>query len=315
MVYFIFAVILGLVILGGLLTAKFGPDRDVRGGGVAAAVVAGVVLLIVTLISSFTIVGARSVGVEVAFGKYNGTLDSGPHLTAPWASVEQFSTRDQYLDLESPVTYKAITIPGDVANDAEGVQTTNYGGDGTIPSTVRWRIADDSTGKGGAENLWRRYKTFENVRDQLVEPTAKESFRLVTSRYTPAEAKDGSNIRAINEAVVEDLNGILNPKGIVVDSISIKDVILGAQAQEAVNRVVAADADIDRAAREQERARIDAETARLRAAEGALTPEALARYCLEVTNAWNVANNGPLPATWNCTTTGANSVLVNTPPR
>lgn len=314
MLYFVFATILVLVILGGIAATKFAQTNDGRAGGVGAIVAGAVLLLIITLVSSFTIVGARSVGVEVAFGKYNGTLDSGPHLTAPWASVEQFSTRDQYLDLEAPVTYKAITIPGDVVNEPGAVQTTNYGGDGRLDATVRWRIDEDTEG-GGAENLWRRYKTFDNVREQLVKPTAKESFRLVTSRYTPAEAKDGANIRAINEAVVDDLNEILNPKGIVVDSISIKDILLGEQAQRAVDRVVSADADIDRAAREQERARIDAETAKLRAAEGALTPEALARYCLEVTNAWNVANNGPLPATWNCTTTGSNSVLVNTPPR
>lgn len=274
-----------------------------------AAIVVGI---IVTGLFSSTIVDARAVGVQTGFGRYISTLDNGFHLKYPWASVEEFSTRVQYLNVEdSPVTYKAIAIPEADASENTGAepQGTLYGGDGSVDLVVRWTIQAKD-----AKELWERYKSFENVRDQLVFPTTKDSLRLVVSEYTPAEAKDGGNIRAISDAAVADLNKTLNSNGVGIDSVSISNVLLGQQAQKAVDRVVAADADIDRAAREQQRAAIDAQTAKLRTEEGALTPEALQRYCLDLVNAWDVAKNGQLPATFNCTLNGTNStpVIVNT---
>src|SRR5690606_14567337 len=73
----------------------------------------------------------------------------------------------------------------------------------------------------------------------------------------------------------------------------------------AVDRLFTTQQDIKRAQNEQRRAEIDAETVRIREAEGALSPSANQRYCLEIVNAWDVAQNGPLPATFNCAMSGS----------
>lgn len=238
------------------------------------------VLGLTSLGMSITTVGARSVGIQTSFGKYRDTLSNGLQLTAPWSSVEEFSTQVQYLDLDGAEAV-AVTFKG--------------GGGGNVNATPRWRID-----AAKAENLWMKYKTFENVRDKLVNSTAKDSVRVVLSQYTPNEARAGENLRKIAEQVQTDLGESLADDGVIIDSISVKGISLDQRSQESLDKIVTANNDIERAKAERERAKIDGETAQIRKAEGSLTPEALARYCLEVVNNWNVNRNGALPAGFTC---------------
>lgn len=291
MVYIILAVLIGLVTLGGLVTATF--SREARYAGVATAVVGFVVLFILTVAFSFTTVSARTVGVQTSFGRYQGTLNAGPHMIAPWASVEEFSTRVQFLDLDSRDGGKNVRV--------------KYagGGGGTVDAVVRWRIEPE-----GAEQLWAKYKTFDNVRDQLVDSSSQDSFRVVIGKFTPTEAIAGSNVRPISQSVLDDLTNVLGDDGIFLDSVSTKNVSLDKDVQKTLNRQVVAAGLVEVAKQEQQRAEIDAETARIRSEGGSLTPEALQRYCYEVTNAWDVKKNGPLPATWNCAGNSQTPVIV-----
>lgn len=276
MFFIVVAIILALVLVGALLV---GVSGEPGGYGVAAFV--AVVFVVFTLICSATTVGARSVGIQTAFGKYQSTLDSGLHWTSPWSSVEQFSTNIQPLDLDGKGESVSVSYKG--------------GGSGDVNATVRWQIDAEN-----AEKLWKKYRTFNNVRDQLVSSSAKDSFRVVLGEYTPTEARAGENLRPITEAVLNDLRNNLRDDGVKIDSISVKRVDLDAATQRSLERIVQANNDVERAKADQERAKIDAATAKLRETQGALSPQALVRLCLDVTNAWDVSKNGPLPATWNC---------------
>lgn len=233
-----------------------------------------------TLFASLTSVASNSVGIQTQFGKYSGTLDSGLQLAAPWASTEQFSKRVQYLDLDGN---HAVTV------------TFKGGGGGQVKATPRWRIDPD---KAGA--LWRKFRSFDHVRDQLVNSTAKDSIRVIASQYTPNEARSGENLRKIDQEIKADLGQALAEDGIIIDSISIKGIQLDDRSQSSLDKIVAANNDIDRAKAEQTRAKIDAETAKIRQQGGSLSGPALQRYCLEVVNNWDVGKNGPLPAGFSC---------------
>lgn len=311
MLYFILAAVIAIVFIGGALTYVFGPgSKTIDNGrygtksvpgvkGPAAAIAAGslAMLVLLTLLCSATTVGARSVGIQTAFGRYQDTLSSGFQFTAPWSSVEEFSTNIQPLDLEGKDNNVPLNFEG--------------GGRGTLDATVRWRIDAPA-----AENLWKKYKTFDNVRDQLVRSSAKDSFRVIVGTYAPNEARAGENLRPITEAVQNDLASTLKDDGIVIDSISVKGISVDEATQRSLERVVTANNDIERAKAERERAKIDAETASLRQKGGSLTGPALARYCLEVMNNWDVAKNGNLPATFNCLGSNPANVLVDgTTPR
>jgi regulator of protease activity HflC (stomatin/prohibitin superfamily) len=290
--YLILAVLLGLAFLVSLAVAVLGsgpsePDRlgrtrpGTRGPGIVAAVVTAVLFLVLTAACSFTTVGARSVAVETGFGKYVTTLQSGPHWIAPWAGTEEFSTRIQNLDLDGKGENVGVNFQG--------------GGQGQVNATVRWFIDTDN-----AKALWEKYNTFENVQKSLVASSAKDSFRVVLGKYSPNDARAGENLRPITEAVKSDLGLSLAKYGVKVDSISVKGVALDAATQRSLEKIVVANNDIERARSEQERAKIDATTAQIREKAGNLSGPALVRFCLDVTNSWDTAKNGPLPAGWSC---------------
>lgn len=78
------------------------------------------------------------------------------------------------------------------------------------------------------------------------------------------------------------------------------EVPLSDKAQQALDKVLESQSNIKRAEEERTRAKIDAETVSIRNKTGALSAAANQRYCLDVVNNWDVAKNGALPATFDC---------------
>lgn len=242
-----------------------------------------VVLLwgLISFLMSITIVDSRAVGIQTAFGRYQGNLGNGLQLTAPWSSVEEFTTRIQSLDLDG---------------DKQGVRVTfKGGGGGVVNVTPRWSIDEKKAG-----DLWKKYKTFGTVEDRLVRSAAKDSVRVVTANYTPNEARSGEFLRKLTGEVKADLAGQLNDDGIKIDSISVSGIELDERARSSLDKIVEANNYIERAKAEQERAKIEAETAKIRQATGALSDANITMKCLEILDKWNSASNGPLPAGFVC---------------
>jgi regulator of protease activity HflC (stomatin/prohibitin superfamily) len=289
--YIIVAVVLLIVGAIGVLTyLSADADTDGRTMGFAIATFGFVALLVWTVAMSATTVSARAVGIQTAFGRYQSTLSAGFHWTAPWSGVEEFSTQVQYLELNTDdhvdVNYKG-------------------GGKGVVDATIRWRIDEEN-----AQALWRKYREFDKVRDQLVKSSARDSIRVVIGSYVPNDARAGDNLRPITASVQADLQKNLTDDGVTIDSVSVTGVFLDDSTQKSLEKVIAAQNDIERAKADQERSKIDAQTAKIREQSGSLSPGALQRYCLEVTNAWDNAKNGPLPATWNCLGGGSTPIVV-----
>lgn len=287
-IYVILMVVFGITALVSAVAVLMHSGYGSKGPKVATMGGSLVGAFLVSLLFSFVSIPAQSVGVVTEFGKPQGVLAQGPHMKSPVASVEKFSTRVQPLELtgadnDIPVTYKG-------------------GGGGTVEAVVRWRTTKDNV-----VALWQGYRSFDNVRDQLVKSSAADSFRVILASYTPTDARAGENLREISEATKADLQSTLQRNGIIVDSVSVKNITLDKQAQASLDRVVSSSANVETARKEQERARIDAETNRLR--QASLTPQALERYCLDVVNNWDAHKNGNLPAGFNCN--GQSSVVVS----
>lgn len=290
MLYLILAGIVGLIAVLFLLLSFHAP-KEPQGEEVARSsfrVAFGLcvfILLALTAAFAATTVSPRAVGIQTAFGKYKSTLPAGFHWTAPWAGVEEFPTQVQFLELNG------------ATEKGKGGVDVNYkgGGKGTVDATVRWRIDEKN-----AEDLWRKYRDFDKVRDQLVISSARDSIRVAVGAYAPNEARAGENLRVITSAVQADLSKTLADDGIRIDSISTTGVFLDDNTQKSIEKVIAAQNDVERAKADQARARIDAETAKIREQSGSLSAGALQRYCLEVTNSWDDDKNGQLPATWSC---------------
>lgn len=270
----IIAGLLGLFLLGGVV---FSTER---GGFLAGFVGLGVVFGVLTLIMSITTVDARSVAIQQSFGRYQDTLDPGIQLIAPWSSTEEFTTRLQPADLDTdqkvPVTFKG-------------------GGSGWIGANFQWQISDE---KQGAKNLWQDYKEFKTVRDDLVMKQARDVIINVANDYEPNVARENQD--KIGQAIKTELNNRLSRFGVDIQVVSVVEVPLSDKAQQALDKVLESQSNIKRAEEERTRAKIDAETAQIRERTGALSAQANQRFCLDVVNNWDVAKNGALPATFDC---------------
>jgi hypothetical protein len=167
----IFLFIVGLVLLcvaGGLFF--YG-----SGGGPGAAKIGGCIALVFALGFgwyglSLTTVDARSVGIETRGGKFVAVHKPGRHVTAPWASVEQWTTRNQAVSFKYPVR---------LANQSKA----------DVTGTITWAVADS----GGdwaqqverVKQLWNAYKTFDDMKSKYADPTARGVVGDLFNLYDP----------------------------------------------------------------------------------------------------------------------------------
>ena len=312
MFYLIPAIILGLIIVGSIVAAF--ATRNT--GAFVVTGLSTVALLLFTLFCSITTVDARAVGIQTAFGRYQGTLDPGLQLVAPWSSVEEFTTRLQSADLndldesKNNSVYVAFSAPKNVGPDGQPLpdeKAVAGGGNGNINAIVRWQISPDNDGNG-AKALWEKYKEFDRVNTDLVLSTSQDIIADVANDFPAGEAAVNQN--GIGAEVQKRLATALKPYGIIVDSVSIKRVQLDDATRGSLQRIVDNINKTQAALEEEKRAAIDNRIAKTRAETGAISEKANERYCLDVVNAWDVAKNGPLPATFNCGLGGQPPVLV-----
>lgn len=260
----ILVIVLFLVSVGAFLAGQTG--WGAFGLGVA---IVGLVA------SSLTHVGSNEVGIVNNFGTYQNTEGPGVHWVAPWSSTEKFSTRLQTKKIDnSGITLKSEQ-PGVAGSPAE------------IDFNIRYQI----DGTEHAEKMWRKFRTFDRVTDELVVPEAKSSARQVMGFYTPADATAGANVRPIGQAIAADLDKALSSYGIKIDSVTVRSVALPKEVRERLAAIQksAADAqkaDVDArsrlnvAKRDRETAAEQAQADKLRRTTA--TRETLVQDCLRV---------------------------------
>lgn len=299
-----FFVVFGIILLASALLA-LGAVASGNGIGGVLALVGGAVLAALTWgVFSFTHVDHREVAIVTTFGRYDGAITTGgAHWLKPWSSVEKFDRTVQTAEVTE------VSVSFSDGGDEDGLQEIG-GGKGSIDGAVRWQMSGEGE---GPRLLWERYRTFEAVQDSLVTRSARDTIINVANSYPAATAIISQ--AEISAEVKRQLDESMKPYGIVVDSVSIPAISLDSGTQGAVDRLFTTQQDIKRAQNEQVRAEIDAETVRIRTEEGALSPEANQRFCLDLVNSWDVGKNGSLPATFNCNFAAGEQpqVIVNTP--
>lgn len=177
----ILLIILGLVFLVALgLTIASKNDEAKR---LMRSITAGVavVTILLTGFFSMTIVQARDVGVNVAFGKPVQVFDNGLHLKAPWSTVE--------------------ILDGAVQNDiysGENAVRVRLGNNSiaTADTSIQWRLKTDD-----AMNIYKDYRNFDNIRSNLVDRNFRAALNEVMADYNPLDpdemARGGADLNAI----------------------------------------------------------------------------------------------------------------------
>lgn len=142
---------------------------------------AAILAVLMTVAFSTTIVQARDVGVNVAFGKPVQVYDNGLHFKAPWSSVE--------------------ILDGAVQNDiysSDSAVRVRLGNNSiaTADTSIQWRLKTDD-----AMNIYKDYRNFDNIRSNLVDRNFKAALNEVMADYNPLDpeemAKGGADLTSI----------------------------------------------------------------------------------------------------------------------
>jgi len=229
----IVVLLIGVIVL--IKKSKIAKGADVGAGVVTSiGVVFALIGLAVIVFDSFTIVPARNVGIVVAYGKPERTLDNGFHWVKPWASIETVDATVQNINLSNDA-HNCITVR--LAN-----QTT-----ACVDVTVQWNV-DQHT---NANELWQRYRgnnddVVGNIQRNVVERELRRSLNVVFAPYNPLSVLSG---QAPNESTDDLASKALGEvkahvdQGIVVDTLRISVVHFDDTTQAKLNGYAQALAD------------------------------------------------------------------------
>lgn len=167
------------------------------------------------------VVPPGAVGIVVTLGNIQAS-SNGLHFKAPLlSSLEILSTKTQLLEAQNVIPTK------------EGLSVT-------LDTAVLFRL-DPSR----AADLYR--EVGPNYQDVLLEPEAASAVRGLTSEYD-AKALYSSGRTTIQDALHKELMTKLEPRGILVEDVLLKDLILPAQLTKSIE---------EKAQAEQEAARME----------------------------------------------------------
>jgi len=159
-------VLLGIWAVGSLL-AFFRTTDSARLIALASLVLSGVIFVVAFVVCCTVIVGTRQVGIVTKWNRPTGeTLTNGLHLKMPWTDVHEMDAA-----IQNDVFKGDSRIQVRLCNSSTAYADAN----------VRWNIVQNQ-----ADELFVQYKTFDNVRSNLVERNLRTALNeAFTSCFDP----------------------------------------------------------------------------------------------------------------------------------
>ena len=173
---------IALVILAILTIAAFLVRKRVPSGDRALWAVGAGLLTVITAVtfalSTFVVVSTRNVGVVTTFGRPVGTLSNGLHFTWPWQSVEE-------MDGSIQIDWHKDNDPNGDNHDGAIVVRLGNNSNAWADTSVRWEMQQPA-----ADDLFLQYKTFDNIRTNLVTRNLQTALNEVFASYNPLVTVD-----------------------------------------------------------------------------------------------------------------------------
>ncbi len=230
------------------------PQLNIKPGRlVTIAVVGFAALMAINVFNrSFVSVDANEIGIEIVRGKVQGTLPPGWHLVSPiGGKVVKFSTRLQQTSMLRG------TNEGDRTGDDSIEAASAEGATLSVDLTVNYRLA-----KADAVKLFNTIRSEDDLRERVVRPVVRSVTRDVFGQYN-ARAAITSKRTEIQQRLTARLNERLQPQGIQIETVDVRELYLPTNLQEQVNQAIAAEAASQKATIERKQKETEAETARL----------------------------------------------------
>ena len=268
-------IIIGIAVVIAVISAAIGiamkqsSDHELRDAAPkfkTAAIFSMIASLIITLFASAAIVPPRTVGVKVALGKPVGSVGNGFHFKAPWTNVEKMDA-----SIQNDVYNGDKTITVRLGNNTEA----------EADASIRWQLKQDNI-----EQLFLDYKTFDNIRDNLVTRNFRAAMNEAFASYDPLATVESANnsdadkdLPGIAEKVKDALQSKLGDD-IIIHEVTIPLVNFDEATQNRINELQAETARTRIANQKQETA--DAEAKANKILEDSVTPEVLSSKCLDI---------------------------------
>jgi regulator of protease activity HflC (stomatin/prohibitin superfamily) len=265
-------IIAGFLILAGVfsfITSRTAKDRDVKSGGAVVGAVLLVMGILLTLFKMTFYVSATEVGVPVTLGKVGPSVSSGFHLKNPLTNI-----------ITLPV--RPYTLPEDITVSAR----TSQGGNVSAKYGARWQVDKNEAG-----NVYLQVRTGdeEKISKDLVEKSLATAVGNVYVKYDNATATT-ARVEA-ETAVLTEVNRLLDPYGVNVTQVFLRQVDPDEKTKDSLNRLSASKNETLIAQQNVQTATAQAQAA-AEAAKGAksatdqipqnLTPAQVTLYCAQL---------------------------------
>lgn len=231
--------------------------KSIRGLSSAIALGGVAVAAIVAATSCMYSLDVGEVAVVRNFGgSVSGSQsEAGFHAKAPWQSAVKYDTRNNLINFYGDTDYE--TTGGSEVGKQVSINDKSGAG-ANIDIQVNYSLRPDA-----AVSLYRDYGSQENFVAKYISNDLRSVTREVAGKYdTITMLTDrGSFTRGVQKALSQKWKGM----GLTVEQVSVQDVRYPKEITSAYAAAQAAEVQKQKAANEQETAKVEAETKRIKA--------------------------------------------------
>jgi regulator of protease activity HflC (stomatin/prohibitin superfamily) len=256
--------------------------------------IAGVLLV---FFSMFTIIPTKDVGVVTAFGAPVNAMHNGPNWRAPWQDVTTLDGAIQTNEYKKDANEGCITI-----RIAHQIVACANGYD-------RWQIKES-----GIESLFQNYRTFDNIKDSLIQKKLLTILNKVFENYDPLSVDPTtgqSNAPELSVLSAQAQSQMAAAVGSEVDILDVQVTVLNYDdaTQKKINDLQGQVAQTRIAEQAVKTAEQQASANKQLADSVSKDPNVLVSKCFDhVSDA--IARNYSLPAGFSCWPGGSGAVVV-----
>ncbi|MFH1447981.1 MAG: prohibitin family protein [Candidatus Micrarchaeota archaeon] len=242
---------------------------------------AAVIVILLSVFQGAFIASIPAGHVGVMYDSFAGGVQAaewpeGLHIKMPWQSITMYSIRTQ------DYTMSIVQGEGDVENADSIDALTKEGLTVKLDMTVLYKVVPDKA-SDIHQTIGIEYRTV------VIRPTIRTAIRDVAAKY---DAKDiySSNRQAIANEINGRLKAEFNEKGIILETVLLRNVILPQKVASAIEEKLEAEQQaqrmvfiLDKETQEAERKKIEAGgiAAAQKIIDSTLTTQYLTRYWIE----------------------------------
>lgn len=218
----------------------------------AVAGIIGFFILGLLLASMIVVIPAGETGVYHLFGKVkDDELSSGLHVVNPFAQVTKMSIRTEEYTMS--VVQSEGAVKGDDSIKALTKEGLNIGLDLTVLYHLEEKKASDVYRDIGID--------FDDI---IIRPEIRASIREIVASYNAVDIY-AEKRNELTQEIQKRLEQVINPRGIIIESVLLRNVSLPAGLTRSIEEKLQADQDaqqmefvLDKETKEAERKRIQA---------------------------------------------------------